>query len=156
MPRKSGDIEVIYWAAPLFSQAERIWNRLCAKELEKYGFTVILPQDEAKCFETVDGMNFAGLAVDCQNKALAADLVVAILDGPDADSGTSMEAAMKCLSGGLVLGVRTDFRKAEDGQLNAMFRLLTKVMYFDSCDESYKKLIQRMFKEIKKLPRRPN
>ena len=36
----------IYLAGPLFSQAERIWNRRLEQLLvETYGFTVFLPQD---------------------------------------------------------------------------------------------------------------
>lgn len=35
------------------------------------------------------------LALDCERNVLDADLVIAILDGPDTDSGTSVEAGMK-------------------------------------------------------------
>ena len=43
-------IITLYWAAPVFTQAERIWNRLCAEYLRKKNYVVILPQDEVVKF----------------------------------------------------------------------------------------------------------
>ena len=48
------------------------------------------------------------------------DVVVAILDGPDADSGTSFEMGYARARGKRVIGVRTDFRGSEDHGLNLM------------------------------------
>ena len=88
---------VVYWAAPCFTQAERIWNRLCAKELENTGrYLVILPQDEAKNFIRPDEEpDFRGLAENCFHQALSSNIMVAILDGPDPDSGMSMESGFR-------------------------------------------------------------
>lgn len=143
---------VIYWAAPCFTQAERMWNRLCAEELRDMGYVVILPQDEAtKCM--VDGqLDFDMLAHQCEKQAISSDIVVAVLDGPDPDSGMSLEVGLKIGSkGGPVLGVRTDFRVSEDEQLNAMFRLLNKVIYFPSFNESYQELCEEIGRGIKEV-----
>ena len=49
-----------------------------------------------------------------------ADAVVALLDGADADSGTCIEIGYAIGKGKRVIGVRTDFRVAEDRGLNLM------------------------------------
>jgi len=145
-------VKKIYWAAPLFTQAERIWNKMCAEWLRAKGYRVILPQEEAEKHVRPDGsMDFDALARDCYCCALESDAVAAVLDGPDPDSGTSMEAAFKIQHGGLVIGLRTDFRKAEDGELNAMFRLLTKVIYYSSLNQPYETLLVMLDEELQKL-----
>ncbi len=48
------------------------------------------------------------------------DAVVAILDGPDSDSGTCIELAYARAKGKPVIGVRTDFRDGEVHGLNVM------------------------------------
>ena len=47
-------------------------------------------------------------------------VVVAVLDGPDADSGTSVEMGYARGRGKRVIGVRTDFRSSKDHGLNLM------------------------------------
>ncbi|MDP2855848.1 MAG: nucleoside 2-deoxyribosyltransferase domain-containing protein [bacterium] len=140
---------MIYWAGPLFTQAERIWNRLCAECLRNKGYHVILPQDEAKKFIQDGQIDFDGIAKDCRQQAIECNVMVAILDGADSDSGTSLEVGLRIQSKGIVIGVRTDFRCSEDGQLNAMFRLINKLIYFPSFDESYEKLCGQIDKIIR-------
>jgi nucleoside 2-deoxyribosyltransferase len=48
------------------------------------------------------------------------DVVVAILDGPDADSGTRFEMGYARGRGKRVIGVRTDFRGDEGHAVNLM------------------------------------
>lgn len=153
----------LYWAAPCFTQAERIWNRLCVESLRKKGYNVILPQDEANKFFVDDVLDFDALAENCYSQAIASDVVVAVLDGPDPDSGMSMEVGFKIrdielkmsnprvLVKGAAIGVRTDFRVSEDGQLNAMFRLLDDVILFPSFNESYEELCDKIDESIKRL-----
>ena len=50
----------------------------------------------------------------------AADALVAILDGPDADSGTCIEMGYAKAQGKPVIGIRTDFRESQDRGLNLM------------------------------------
>jgi len=135
----------LYWAGPLFTQAERIWNRLCAEYLRKKGYNVVLPQDEAKKFKG----DCDGIAKHCFEQTVSSDLFVAVLDGADTDSGTSLEAGIRIKSDRLSIGVRTDFRASEDGQLNAMFRLFDTIIYFPSFDESYEKLCDQIDRTIR-------
>lgn len=130
----------IYWAGPLFTQAERIWNRLCAECLRNRGYQVILPQDRNPPVFVGGQPDFDAIARDCHIQAIDSDVMVAILDGADSDSGTSLEVGLKIQDRGIVIGVRTDFRSSEDGHVNAMFRLIKKLIYFPSFSESYEKL----------------
>lgn len=50
------------------------------------------------------------------------DILIAILDGADSDSGTCFECGYARAKGKKIIGVRTDLRAGEDGGLNAMLR----------------------------------
>lgn len=146
----------LYWAASCFTQAERIWNRLCVEELRAKGYIVTLPQDEANKFIVNGILDFDALAEHCYSQAVGHMVVVGVLDGPDPDSGTSMETGFKIRDiktggKGIAIGVRTDFRVSEDGQLNAMFRLLNDVVFFPSFNESYQELCDKIDEKIKEL-----
>ncbi len=135
----------VYWAAPCFSQGERLWNRLCASCLEGMGYIIMLPQDEAPKPANGDGgIDFTWLAENCRKGVEDADIVVAVLDGPDPDSGTSVECGIAITIGKKIIGVRTDFRTSEDGHLNAMFRLIKNRIYFPSFNESHELLCQEI------------
>ncbi len=144
----------LYWGAPLFTQAERIWNRMCATILrENYGYTVLLPQEEAERFiDTETGtIDFDGIVETCEEQARSAHIGVFILDGADSDSGTSVEAGIRIGIKTPSIGVRTDFRGSEDGRVNAMFRLLDTIVYFPSYDESVDKLCGQIDRAIQKV-----
>jgi len=147
----------VYWAGPLFSQAERSWNRTCVRILSKRGYRVILPQDEAKPFVRTDGLDGLGIAEHCCQQVIACHVMVAIVDGPDPDSGTSLEVGIR-IGYMLALGkqrkiicVRTDFRGSEDGHLNAMFNLADRVVYVPSFNEDPTHLIDVIENAIKQL-----
>lgn len=142
----------IYWAGPLFSQAERMWNRMCADYLRAKGYIVTLPQDEAKKFTDDNGnVNFKALAKHCKSQASRHDIMVAILDGSDVDSGTGVEVGIRNGRGGIIIGVRTDFRASEDGHVNAMFRLVDEMIYFPSFNESHAILCDAIDEKIKSI-----
>lgn len=139
----------IYLAAPLFSLAEREFNERIAENLSQQGFLVILPQEEAKNFMDETGQtDFKALAINCAKLAISADVMIAILDGSDVDSGTAFEIGARCAFQKPTIGVRTDFRSSDDPQIrvNAMFRLITKHIYYDGGD--LKELARVIGKEI--------
>jgi nucleoside 2-deoxyribosyltransferase len=125
----------IYLAGPLFGIAERSLNTELGNALGRLGHQVRLPQVQALRFLSPTGeFDFAAVAEHCYQCTLQYETMVAILDGPDVDSGTAMEIGIKVhnkrITGkGQVIGVRTDFRASEDDKLNAMFRLMDKVIY---------------------------
>ena len=128
----------IYFAGPLFTQAERIWNSQLVKDLVSLvpDVKVILPQAEAISYMKADGINFKGLVQECIRGLDSADLIIAVLDGSDADSGTCWECGYAYAKGKRVIGVRTDLRGSEDEGLNAMLRrTCEKVIYYPAIKE---------------------
>ena len=133
----------IYGAGPLFNIASRHHNLLLEKELKALGYSVILPQREALKF--FDGQKFdvAGICEDCEDKAMTTRVVIANIDGADADSGTSNEVgvarATKKLAekipslpwNPIIICVRTDFRTELEKEIgyNAMFNKADKLIY---------------------------
>jgi nucleoside 2-deoxyribosyltransferase len=102
----------IYLAAPLFSEPERAYNLSVARELRNNFFEVYLPQESGDDSDTRNQ--------DEQNRIFSvnlrslenADKIVAIIDGADADSGTSWEMGYAFAHGKQVIALRTDFRRA--------------------------------------------
>jgi nucleoside 2-deoxyribosyltransferase len=123
----------IYVAAPLFSQAERLYNRRLAEALETAlpeSATVVLPQDFNKV--VAPGEGFARRMFEkCVEGVDQADVVVALLDGADADSGTSMELGYAYAKGKFIIGVRSDFRGLEDQGVNLMLSRACRHMLWD-------------------------
>lgn len=101
----------VYLAGPLFTQAERLWNLGLAAALNRAGHSVFLPQGEIQGLEKRDAGTIFRLDVEGLR---AAEVVVAILDGADADSGTSFECGLAYALGIPLVAVRTDFRGGGD------------------------------------------
>ena len=123
----------IYLAGPLFSLAERKFNILFAQMIESRmkDVEVILPQERASKFLSLEnGMRL--IFEDCLNMVDEADIVVAILDGPDADSGTSVELGYAYSVKTPIIGVRTDFRISEDKGLNLMLSNICTTLIIDT------------------------
>ena len=94
----------IYLAGPLFSTAERNFNKQLTRLLRDKGYEVWLPQEFEQMTMTpkqiflkdVEGIDWA-------------DVVVANMDGSDPDSGTSWECGYAYRKKPVIL-FRTDFR----------------------------------------------
>jgi len=101
----------VYLAAPLFSEAERTYNSRIAALLRENLFEVNLPQDA--------GDDSAARDTDVHERLFStnvlalerADIVVAIIDGADADSGTAWEMGYAHALGKPIIALRTDFRR---------------------------------------------
>lgn len=112
-PLQNGSQEnpyAVYLAGPLFTIAERQFNKNLAQELRDLGYTVFLPQEEEP--REISARAIFEMDVSGIDRARA---VVAILDGPDPDSGTCWECGYAYAKGKPVVAVRTDFRNASDG-----------------------------------------
>ena len=105
----------LYFAGPLFSGAERSWNAEVAAALRAAGHDVFLPQEKEP------GQDAAGIFATDVGGIDWADGVVAIMDGPDPDSGTSWEVGYAFGKKPIVL-VRTDIRSLDGraGDYNSM------------------------------------
>lgn len=101
----------VYLAGPLFSQAERLWNKALADYIESRPgspFTVNLPQ-ETTPVEKGD----AAIYRHCRRSVETCDILLAGLDGPDVDSGTAWEVGYAMGIGKPTVAYRTDFRFCE-------------------------------------------
>jgi nucleoside 2-deoxyribosyltransferase len=114
----------IYLAGPLFTQAERQWNAALAENLRRIGYRLILPQERVQR-TTVEENNFnPTLLFQHAIQSLAeCDVVVAILDGADPDSGTAWECGYAYALGKKILGIRTDLRRGGDDPKNVNLML---------------------------------
>ena len=106
----------IYLAAPLFSAAEQNFNARLAKAIEAKGNPVFLPQAECAQLQEI-----GEIYRTCREGIERSHVVVAILDGADADSGTCWECGYATGMGIPVIALRTDFRQSGDVKgFNAM------------------------------------
>jgi nucleoside 2-deoxyribosyltransferase len=115
---------ILYYAGPLFTEAERSWNTGNAATLRARlpQWRVLMPQEFCATFENDSSgkPRYDLIATACLEHLAQSDVVLAILDGPDADSGTCFEAGWAVARGIPVIGLRTDWRPAEDGTANCM------------------------------------
>lgn len=95
----------IYMAGPLFSIAEIAFNQSLADRLTKEGYSIYLPQRE--CFGITDPQELFNI---CIRGLDGASMVLVILDGADADSGSCFEMGYAFAKGIPIMGLRTDFR----------------------------------------------
>jgi nucleoside 2-deoxyribosyltransferase len=98
----------LFLSGPLFTVAERDFNAGLARFLEAHEFEVWLPQERA----TRGGAK--AIFTSCVKGIEWADAVVACMDGPDPDSGTSWEVGYAYAKGKSIVCYRSDFRGSGD------------------------------------------
>lgn len=134
--------KMIYIAAPLFTHAEIEYNRKLKDMLLNNGFSVFLPQEDAEdAAQERERQNQEYIFVKCVEGVDASDLVVAVLDGVDVDSGTAWEAGYAYAKGKPVIGLRTDFRELADGIVNLMVEMAIVALARD--EEELLKIIEK-------------
>ena len=116
--------KTVYLAGPLFTHAELEYNRKLKDMLIKKGFSVFLPQEDAEDAEGErEKQNQECIFKKCLEGVNISDIVVAVLDGVDVDSGTAWEIGYTYAMGKPVIGLRTDFRTLSDGIVNLMVEM---------------------------------
>jgi len=116
--------KIIYLAGPLFTHAELEYNLKLKDMLLNDGFSVFLPQEDAEdAAQERERQNQECIFRKCVEGVDTSDLVVAILDGVDVDSGTAWEIGYAYAKGKPVIGLRTDFRAFSDGVVNLMVEM---------------------------------
>lgn len=138
----------VYVAGPVFSFAERMFNNTLVKLLSELltDAEFLLPQNySASIVEQEDFLekvfNYCVSSVD------EADALLCILDGPDVDSGTSIELGYAYARNKPILGIRTDFRSSEDRGVNLMVSgVCNQLLWLSSINTT----IGQMSKEIAK------
>jgi nucleoside 2-deoxyribosyltransferase len=150
----------IYFAGPLFTQAERAWNAVMAGALSAAGHDVFLPQTEVQAIATLDAD--AIFRVDLEG-VRSAEAVVAVLDGADADSGTCFECGVAYALGIPIVAVRTDFRGGGDalpGQRLATINLMLSqaaraVVHLCDPGQTAEAVAEAVLEALRSLPPRP-
>ncbi len=106
----------IYLAGPLFTTPEREFNAQLAARLRRLGHEVFLPQEQEP------GMDAASIFATDVGGIDWADGLVAIMDGPDPDSGTCWEVGYAFGLKKWIVLVRTDIRAlaGSAGDYNSM------------------------------------
>lgn len=122
----------IYFAGPLFSQAERRFNAKLAEELELIGFNVFLPQRDgaeksSPPYSLMDPeeRRRAMFELD-REKILESDIFLFVLDGRVPDEGACVELgiAYSDKKEKILIGLQTDSRAAFLGsKLNPMVKI---------------------------------
>lgn len=144
-----------YWAAPLFTQAEKDFNFKGASIIESVSFKVFLPQRDNPhsllgghiCYE------------ENKENLKRSENIIAVVDGPDVDSGTAWEVGyfaalietLKKPMGDIFL-LRTDFREASDGAFGVNLMVsesITVPVIFRSLDDLFSHLIEFKVKQNK-------
>lgn len=130
----------VYLAAPLFSEAQKIYNAGLADLLSSQYYAVHLPQMFEDTAESRN-KNREELIYRWNLAALKnSDIVVAVIDGSDADSGTAWEMGYATALGKRVIAIRTDFRSYSDNELvNLMLETEAEVV------RSQDELLSRLF-----------
>lgn len=99
----------IFLAASLFNEGERAFNSRISQTLRNNGYEVWLAQEAPFIKEgTIEEKSriFQGDV----SALKSADIVVAILDGPDVESGVAFELGYAHCLGKPVIGLKTDYR----------------------------------------------
>jgi len=106
----------LYLAGPLFTTPERVWNAEVTAALRAAGHEVFLPQEQEP------GKDGAGIFATDVGGIDWADGLVAIMDGPDPDSGTCWEVGYAFGLKKWIVLVRTDIRAlaGSAGDYNSM------------------------------------
>lgn len=94
----------LYFAGPLFTTPERVWNAEVTAGLRAAGNEVFLPQ------ENEPGLDAQGIFAADKAGIDWSDALIAIMDGPSPDSGTCWEVGYAFGTQKPSVLVRTDFR----------------------------------------------
>jgi nucleoside 2-deoxyribosyltransferase len=144
----------VYFAAPLFTLLERRANRALAHAIQRElpDLLILLPQDFKHDGKFNAPQAFGRIFDGCLDGVDSADAVLAWLDGPDADSGTSFEVGYAFAKGKPVVGIRTDFRHNQERGLNIMLsRACAAFVYRPSFDEDVEGLAKDIARAVRKV-----
>lgn len=134
----------VYYASPLFTMAERLFNKALAEELSRFTeYDVYIPQ------EVDASMGKDYIAEENLRQLNGADVVLGNCDGPIADDGTSYEIGYAAAHDTPLVLFRTDLRSHEDNGFNLVFRNCPKVIV--KCTDPLELLVLKLHEKIQEV-----
>lgn len=134
----------VYYASPLFTMAERRFNRDLRDELCRLGeYEIYLPQE----VDVSMGKDY--IMEENLQQLNSADVVVGNCDGPIADDGTSYEIGYASAHYTPIVLFRTDLRSHEDNGFNLVFRDCPKVIM--KCTDPLELLALKLHEKIQEV-----
>ena len=130
-----------YYAAGLFSQAERTFNLEVKAVLDELGYETWFPQEDAGFLEdyVAQGMSMDEARHEIFKMNLKAveeaDVLLFLLDGRVPDEGACVEAGVAFGRGKRCIGLKTDFRTVEYGANNLMIEGILDYQIAGDLDE---------------------
>ena len=126
----------IYFAAPLFNEAERTYNLKLVNLLESYGYKVFLPQRDGFLAPELEGLTEEQKIKKIFDKdyeeVMKADIVVVLLDGRVPDEGACVELGIAYANNKRCYGIKSDARSVElDMDLNPMIVGCFKKLFYN-------------------------
>lgn len=117
----------IYYAASLFNEAERAFNREVVAMIHELGYSTWFPQEDVGLLTDLEdelGLTRDGVRdhiFDLNIRAVQeADILVFVLDGRVPDEGACIEAGIAWAMGKPIFALKTDIRGGESGGNNIM------------------------------------
>ena len=126
----------IYFAAPLFSEAEREYNLKIVNILEDHGYEVFLPQRDGFLAPELEGLSAEEktekIFIKDRDEVLKADIFFFMLDGRVPDEGACVELGIAYANGKRCYGIKGDSRSVElDLDLNPMISGCFVELFYD-------------------------
>lgn len=138
----------IYLAASLFTPYERARNSEMANFLQQLGFDIFLPQN-IQAPVTPSGIDLHPVYIECVRQLDIADVVVAIVDGAEVDTGVAWELGYAFARKKPTICVRTDYRRSESNGVNIMIEYsASRMVYVRGYKDSPRTVLDEMIKVI--------
>ena len=141
----------VYYAGPLFNEAEREYNLKLVNILESYGYEVFLPQRDGYLAAEIESMaddEKTKLIFEKDlNEVLKADICFILLDGRAPDEGACVELGIAYANGKRCYGFKSDARSVEYGMdLNPMITGCFEKLFYNLDGEALIKELEEYLK----------
>ena len=142
----------VYFAGPLFNEAERAYNLKIVEILEAHGYEVFLPQRDGFLAPELEGKTEAEKIEMIFNKdrdeVLKSDILFMMLDGRVPDEGACVELGIAYASGKRCYGFKGDARSVElDMDLNPMITGCFTKLFYNLDEEALIKSLEEYLNE---------
>ena len=142
----------VYFAAPLFNEAERAYNLKIVEILEAHGYEVFLPQRDGFLAPELEGKTEAEkiemIFNKDRDKVLKSDILFMMLDGRVPDEGACVELGIAYANGKRCYGFKGDARSVElDMDLNPMIAGCFTKLFYNLDEEALIKSLEEYLNE---------